>query len=132
MNEEWKEVLGGIYLVSSLGNVRRKQPGKGARIGKNLTPSVDTVGYLVVTPCVKGIRRVTRIHCLVADAFLGPRIHGMQINHKDGNKTNNIPSNLEYVTQAENMAHAGRTGLMQSGVNHWSNRRKMENQNESN
>jgi hypothetical protein len=56
-------------------------------------------------------RKVLRdIHDLVALAFLGPRPAGMVINHIDGNKTNNVPSNLEYVTQKENIAHSYRTG----------------------
>ena len=47
------------------------------------------------------------VHRLVAASFLGlpPTSEHSQVNHKDGNKSNNTVENLEYVTPAENMAH---------------------------
>lgn len=46
------------------------------------------------------------IHGLVAEAFLGPRPEGYQVDHKDGNRSNNHISNLEYVTAKENIKRA--------------------------
>ena len=40
---------------------------------------------------------------LVAQQFLGKS--KLLVNHKDGNKTNNHISNLEYVTHVENARH---------------------------
>ena len=57
-------------------------------------------------------RLSTTVHRLVALAFIGPapsRIH--EINHKNGIKTDNRVDNLEWVTCAENIAHAVRLGL---------------------
>lgn len=46
------------------------------------------------------------IHSLVAAAFIGPRPEGLVINHKDGNRLNNVVENLEYCTYSENYRHA--------------------------
>ena len=51
-----------------------------------------------------------RVHSLVAEAFLGPRPLGHEVNHKDGNKWNNDVSNREYVTHSHNRLHIHRLG----------------------
>lgn len=55
------------------------------------------------------------IHSLVADAFLEKLpIHDC-VNHKDGNKHNNVVDNLEWCTQKYNHEHAVKTGLIANG-----------------
>ena len=44
-----------------------------------------------------------RIHRVVIENFLGNIPNGMEIDHKDGNRTNNNLSNLRMVTRSENM-----------------------------
>ena len=55
------------------------------------------------------------VHSLVADAFLKNVKGADYINHKDGNKHNNIVSNLERCTNEYNHAHATATGLKAKG-----------------
>jgi hypothetical protein len=68
-------------------------------------------------PCLSGyhvacIDSVTyRLHRLVAMTFLENPDNKEQVNHIDGNKTNNAVSNLEWVTNKENQLHKIKTGL---------------------
>jgi hypothetical protein len=44
-------------------------------------------------------------HFLVLKCFGPPQPPGTQVNHKDGDKFNNSPENLEWVTPVENAQH---------------------------
>lgn len=107
MSEEWRTINDGVYAVSSLGRVRREKPGRATYAGRILSCRVAKIGYPVTA--IGG--PPVYVHSLVAAAFLGPRPEGYEVNHKDGDKTNNCVANLEYVTQSENIAHAYRIGL---------------------
>jgi len=75
-----------------------------------LKGSLDKDGYRVYRMTVDGKKRHMKGHRLAANALLGRR-DGLQINHKDGVKSNNELSNLEWVTSAENQKHAIDNGL---------------------
>lgn len=123
MHEIWKPVAGyeGKYEVSNKGNVKslsrlKHLPGRcGFCMSKEiyLKPMNDKYGYLTVGLLDgKGKRKIVKIHRLVADAFLGhPDESKCEINHIDGNKTNNNVKNLEWCSHQENLAHAKRIGL---------------------
>jgi hypothetical protein len=105
MTEEWRPVpsYDGVYEVSERGRVRRGDRLRAIYIAKNGYPSVNLWRHN------KG--RTHCVHWLVAEVFLGPKPEGRQINHRDGNKTNNNPNNLEYVTARGNSDHAIANGL---------------------
>lgn len=107
-NEVWLPVTGyeGWYSVSNLGRVRRDRSGKSTTVGKVLRPGKDEWGYLAVVLCRTDGGKSRKIHLMVAEAFIGPRPTGFQINHKNGNITDNRPENLEYATPSQNIKHA--------------------------
>ena len=57
---------------------------------------------------INGRLRKYSVHILVAKAFIGECPPGWEHNHKDGNKRNARPDNLEFVTKSENIRHAYR------------------------
>lgn len=129
-NEIWKPIRNyeSLYEISSLGRVRsldriisHVHPRKSSTIlrrfkpGKILSASKLKTGYLFIS-LHNGTRAKTcYIHRLVADAFVATIPEGFEVNHKDGNKENNTPDNLEIVTHHENMIHANTALKWQSG-----------------
>ena len=107
MLEQWRPVVGheGRYEVSNLGNVASLNY---RRMGyrKNLIPGLDSSGY----PQVNLLGKTALVHNLVYRAFVGEKPRLLQINHKDGDKTNPALSNLECVSAAENIRHSFKMG----------------------
>jgi len=82
-----------------------------SRFGRTIKQQLDTSGYARVELWENGVGKKHLVHRLVAAAFI-PNPQGKpQVNHIDGNKSNNRASNLEWVTQSENQIHAYANGL---------------------
>ena len=125
MTEEvWKPVVGYEmwYEVSNQGRVRRSVTITNTWAGRILHPRIHPVGYVAVFLCVANMTRTMTVHKLVVEAFIGPILEGMQVNHKNGKKGDNRLENLEIVTPAENIHHAlvvlGAV-FSHSGEDHW-------------
>lgn len=116
MEEVWKSIFDGWYAVSNFGRVKRVMESHGGRSNFIRKPSINSRGYANVCLGINGRQIVEKIHRLVAEAFIGPKPNGFEVNHKDGNKLNNRVQNLEYVTHAENMRHASRCGLLNGQI----------------
>ena len=98
---EWRPVPGFPDLeASSTGQIRR--------YGGLKNPTVAPIGYLIVSHYPAG---TLYVHRLVAAAFHGEPHEGQRVNHKNGNKMDNRPDNLEWCTPGENLRHAWATGL---------------------
>ena len=69
-----------------------------------LTLNATGYYYVLLTKCSK--KYFTRVHRLVALAFIPNYKDKKEVNHKNGIKIDNIVENLEWVTPSENMLHA--------------------------
>lgn len=114
----WVAFLDGHYEVSERGEVRRAKPHRGVPAGRVIKQYLDGDGYQRVGLWLYGERKTMAVHRIVADAFLPPSAYRLEVNHLDGNKTNNAWTNLERSTRDENMFHASRAGLLARGERH--------------
>ena len=107
----WKPIksLGNLYEASEDGLIRsvKRLTTRGVILRQTVSKAN---GYSYVSVSVNNHSMTKRVHRLVAEAFLGEN-REMQVNHIDGDKTNNSVKNLEYCTQSQNMIHAYKTGL---------------------
>lgn len=124
----WKEVesKGVRWLVSSDGKVRTpahtsvytrtrmgaKQTFSASFPERHLSPYTTKAGYLEVAAMKGGKRVKESVHRLVAFAFVPGYADGLTVNHIDGQKPNNRPENLEWVSLARNTQHQWETGLV--------------------
>jgi len=126
MKEEFKEVVGfEYYQISNKGNIKTFVKSKEGRL---LKPQKDKMGYFHVRlydgtqdrgvykngwakPKLEKVHRLVALHFL--DAPTGDSY--VEVNHKDGDKENNVVTNLEWVSRRENIIHAWKLGLMNNG-----------------
>ena len=86
------------------------------KTGKVFKQSDNEFGYMNVSvpSGEKGKTVKRKVHRLVAQTYIPNPENKREVNHIDGDKTNNHVSNLEWVTSKENKTHAWKSGLYTS------------------
>lgn len=119
--EEWRTVPGydGRLQASTLGRIRdSRYPNQSYRPQYPFNPNRDGKPYFLCSFNNPPKQTRCAVHRLVAAAFLGEPLGKRRcVNHKDSNPSNNRPENLEWVTPAENTAHAKAAGRLRHGLN---------------
>lgn len=98
-----------IYFLGSIGISRFG--GKRVNKPKIIKQSADPNGYKKCTLFDGKRGKQFLVHRIIGIAFIPNPLNKPQINHKDGNQSNNEINNLEWVTAKENSEHAIKTGL---------------------
>lgn len=122
LNEIWKPIpnFEGLYEVSNLGRVkalkRKKNCNRGwgwikEHIMKQTNTNANSEYYRVPLTNKEHIRKYYLVHRLVAQAFIPNPNNLPQVNHIDGDKSNNTIENLEWTTREDNIKHAYKIGL---------------------
>lgn len=108
--EQWKPVpkWEGLYEVSDQGRVRsvlRQVKGKNGPTtyqSKMLKLCASKNRYPFVALSRSGEKRYAYVHDLVLEAFVGPKLPGFEVCHRDGTRDNNHLHNIRYGTRSEN------------------------------
>ncbi len=118
--EIWRPICGyeGAYEVSNYGRVRSLtrtrmenncHGGRSLRTdkGRILSPSDNGHGYKYVSLRKNGKKARFYVHRLVAESFIGrPKNENFVVDHLDHDRRNNAASNLEWITQKENVGRS--------------------------
>jgi hypothetical protein len=116
--EEWRAIpsWGGYYEASDLGRIRRVRRARGTKAGRILKTFVTPKGYAIAQLTAGSIRRTVGVSRLVAEAFCPEFDPERQVDHIDGCRTDNRPSNLRMATGDQNAKNRGTNKNSSLGV----------------
>ena len=97
------------YIITKEGSIISK------KTGKQLYVHVNKKGYNFVRLKADGNGRTMLVHRIIAYLFLPNPDNLPEVNHKDGNKSNNNHWNLEWCSRKHNVEHAVASGLHHKG-----------------
>ncbi len=124
MEEIWKDLpYCNYYQVSNFGNVRAiSRPIKTSRGNlfrmskpKKVALTDNGSGYKIFGTRLNSKDKNFYIHRIVAELFIPNPKNLKEVNHIDGDKSNNGASNLEWASRIDNVNHAVKNNLVAHG-----------------
>lgn len=113
----------GLYSVTSDGRVWSHPKGTNNKAGKWM--AIDTASsYPMVCLFKDGKKKRHLVHRLVAEAYVANPNALPQVNHLNGDKSDNRAENLEWCNGSINRIHAWETGLQVATEAHKASARK--------
>lgn len=109
------------YYISDSGDVYSRNYKRTGKI-KKMKSYKQPCGYLLIMLSKNGKTYHKYIHRLIADMFIPNPYNKPQVNHIDGNKTNNALQNLEWVSAKENALHAVHVLKVTKSPCYWKNK----------
>lgn len=113
LNEYWTPIpdYNVKYLINKVGIIRSLHN----KSKKNIKARIDRAGYYTVRLSIDSQTHTHYVHRLIAKTFIANPKGLKFVNHKNGIKTDNTISNLEWVSHATNMKHAYKLFLIPKG-----------------
>lgn len=118
MCEQWKIIKEfPNYAISNYGQVKRIGCSPGVMVNRILHHTISKNGYhsVLFYKRIEGIKKLKScrlyVHRIVAQSFIDNPTNLPQVNHIDGNKSNNFAGNLEWINYSDNHKHAFQLGL---------------------
>jgi hypothetical protein len=120
MKEIWEPIPGyeGRYDVSNFGRFRYYRVLKNKTVevfSRTFNTKILPTGYSAVGLIKDGKCHTYKVHRIVALVFLGKRPFGFEVSHLDGNKKNNLISNLIYESHGDNIRRMANHGTILVG-----------------
>ena len=120
-NVQWRNITGiEGYQVSDTGLIKSlpkefidKRGRLWRRHGKMMKLQQDKLGYKqILLSYPHGTSKLYKVHRLVATEFISNPHNYPEVNHLNGNKSDNRKDNLEWTTHSGNIKHAYDIGLL--------------------
>lgn len=108
---------GRIWRLARRTRDRWGGPPKSTPVTRQIADRAGTAGYRNIRAMVDGKRMTALSHRLVWLHRHGPIPDGMTVNHKNGDKGDNRPTNLDLATDSEQQIHANQVLGTGSGAN---------------
>jgi hypothetical protein len=92
--------------ITTASAIKNEKTWRGDENFRLVNPRPDRQNYMIVDLCVAGVFSKRRVHRLVWEAFNGPILGRLEINHKNLIREDNRLENLEILSHRENIQHA--------------------------